>query len=95
MKSRGYGLKGRTAFSIYRFDERDQYTLIWFGFCGLFLLAGTMVRAFGFRYFPTIRYAALDKATIPFYGIYFLLCITPVVLNVKEERKWKILVSKM
>lgn len=32
MKSRRYGLKGRTAFSIYRFDERDKYTLIWFAF---------------------------------------------------------------
>ncbi|MBQ5746432.1 MAG: energy-coupling factor transporter transmembrane protein EcfT, partial [Clostridia bacterium] len=36
MKSRGYGLKGRTAFSIYRMDDRDKYALIWLGFCGLF-----------------------------------------------------------
>ena len=95
MKSRGYGLKGRTAFSIYRFDERDQYTLIWFSFCGLFLLSGTLLSAFGFRYFPNVRYAALDMTTIPFYCVYFALCITPVVLNIKEERKWKTLVSKM
>ncbi|MBP3560281.1 MAG: energy-coupling factor transporter transmembrane protein EcfT, partial [Clostridia bacterium] len=95
MKSRGYGLKGRTAFSIYRFDERDQYTLIWFSFCGLFLLSGTLLSAFGFRYFPNVRYAALDMTTIPFYCVYFALCITPVILNLKEERKWKTLVSKM
>ena len=95
MKSRGYGLKGRSAFSIYRFDERDKYTLIWFAFCGLFLLSGTMLMAFGFRYFPNVRYAVLDMTTIPFYCIYFALCITPVVLNLKEERKWKTLVSKM
>ena len=94
MKSRGYGLKGRTAFSIYRFDERDKYTLIWFCFCALFLLSGTILSAFGFRYFPNIRYAALDRTTIPFYCIYFALCITPVVLNIKEEKKWKTLVSK-
>ena len=55
MKSRGYGLKGRSAFSIYRFDERDKYTCIWFSFCGAFLLVGTMLMAFGFRYFPNIR----------------------------------------
>lgn len=95
MKSRGYGLKGRTAFSIYRFDERDQYTLIWFGFCGMFLLSGTMLSAFGFRYFPNVRYAALDMTTISFYCVYFALCITPVILNLKEERKWKTFVSKM
>ena len=95
MKSRGYGLKGRTAFSIYRFDERDKYTLIWFGFCGLFLLSGSLLSAFGFRNFPNVRYAALDMTTIPFYCVYFALCVTPVVLNIKEERKWKTLVSKM
>ena len=95
MKSRGYGQKGRTAFSIYRLDDRDLYALIWFGFCGLFLLAGTMLSAFGFRYFPSIRYAALDITTSPFYCVYFGLCITPVLLNFSEERKWKALYSKM
>ena len=95
MKSRGYGLKGRTAFSIYRMDDRDKYALIWLGFCGLFLTAGVMLSAFGFRYFPSIRYAAIDMTTIPFYTVYFGLCITPVVLNFGEERKWKTIYSKM
>ena len=95
MKSRGYGLKGRSAFSIYQFDERDKYTLIWFVFCGLFLLVGTMLMAFGFRYFPNIRYASLNMTTIPFYCVYFALGITPVVLNWKEERKWKTLISNL
>ena len=95
MKSRGYGLKGRTAFSIYRMDDRDKYALVWLGFCGLFLTAGVMLSAFGFRYFPSIRYAALDMTTIPFYTVYFGLCITPVLLNFTEERKWKTIYSKM
>ena len=95
MKSRGYGLKGRTAFSIYRFDERDKYALIWFSFCGLFLIAGTIIDVFGFRYFPDVRYAPLNMTTIPFFCVFFALCITPVVLNFKEEKKWKTSVSKM
>jgi energy-coupling factor transport system permease protein len=95
MKSRGYGLKARTAFSIYRFDERDKYTLAWLSFCGLFLVAGTILNAFGFRYFPDIRYVAFDMTTIPFYCVYSALCITPVILNLKEERKWKTSVSEM
>ena len=95
MKSRGYGLKGRTAFSIYRFDERDAYTLIWLIFCGLFLLAGTLLEAFGFRFFPNIRYAVPDGRTIPFYCVYFAMGITPFVLNIKEERQWKTIISRM
>ncbi len=95
MISRGYGLKGRTAFSIYRFEERDKYALIWLSFCGLFIIAGTLLNAFGFRYFPDVRYAAFDMTTIPFYCAYSALCITPVILNLKEERKWKTSVSEM
>ena len=95
MKSRGYGLKGRTAFSIYKFDERDKHTLVWFGSCGLFLIAGVIISAFEFGYFPYIRYLTLDLTAIPFYIVFFALCITPVVINKKEERKWKTLISKM
>ena len=40
MKSRGYGLPGRTAFSIYRFDDRDRAALLWLLFCGGYILCG-------------------------------------------------------
>lgn len=94
MKSRGYGLKGRTAFSIYRFEQRDKYTLMWLAFCGSVLVAGALLNAFGFNYFPRISSSALDITTIPFYSLYFALCITPVILNYKEEKKWKTSVSE-
>ena len=95
MKSRGYGLKGRTAFSIYRFDDRDKMALLYLGFCGFYLLAGSMVSAFGFRYFPSIRYIGLNTATLSFQFAYLILCLMPVVLNRAEERKWKAIHSKM
>ncbi len=95
MKSRGYGLPGRTAFSIYRMEERDRYMLLWFLFCGLYLTAGSIILAFGCRYFPNIRYASIDRSTMSFYFVYFGLCITPVVLNIREEIKWKIIYLKM
>ena len=95
MKSRGYGLKGRTAFSIYRFDDRDKLALLYLGFCGLYLLAGSMVSAFGFRYFPSIRYIGLNAVTLSFQFVYLILCLMPVALNGAEERKWKAIHSKM
>ena len=95
MKSRGYGLKGRTAFSIYRFDDRDKMALLYMGFCGVFLLCGVMVSAFGFRYFPSIRYIGLNATTLTFQFVYFIACIMPVVLNAAEERTWKAIHSNM
>ncbi len=95
MKSLGYGLKGRTAFSIYRFDDRDKTMLLWLGFCGLYLICGTIALAFGFRYFPSIRYASLDTVTGSFHLVYLLLCTTPIFLNTLEDRKWKAIRSVM
>ena len=95
MKSRGYGLPGRSAFSIYRFDELDKIALIYLGFCCFYLLAGVMVSAFGFRYFPSIRYVGLNALTLSFQFVYFAMCIMPVVLNMVEERKWKAIHSNM
>lgn len=95
MKSRGYGLKGRTAFSIYRFDDRDKMAMVFLCFCGLYLLAGMIISAFGFRYFPSIRYIGLNAATLSFQIVYFAMCMMPVVLNAAEERKWKAIHSKM
>lgn len=95
MKSRGYGLKGRTAFSIYRFDDRDRMALLCLGFCGLYLVCGVIASAFGFRYFPSIRCAVVNTVTLSFQAVHFGLCIMPVVLNAAEERTWKAIHSKM
>ena len=95
MKSRGYGLKGRSAFSIYRFEERDKTVMACLCFCGLYLLTGCMVSAFGFRYFPSIRYVTLNTTAFSFQLVYLFLCITPVVLNAAEEKAWNTILSKM
>ena len=95
MKSRGYGLKGRTAFSIYRFDDRDKMALLFLGFCGLYLLSGSMADAFGFLYFPRLRYVGINAVSLSFQVVYFSLCMMPVVLNRAEERTWNTIHSKM
>ena len=95
MRSRGYGLPGRTAFSIYRFDDRDKLALLYLGFCGVYLLCGSVVSAFGFRYFPSIRFVDMNAVTLSFQFVYLIMCIMPVALNWAEERKWKAIHSKM
>ena len=89
MKSRGYGLPGRTAFSIYRFDDRDKAALAWLGFCGFYIFAGWLAGGMDWRYYPSIRGAAITPLTISFQLVYLALCLTPVVVNWREDRKWK------
>lgn len=88
MKSRGYGLPGRTAFSIYRFDDRDKAALGWLAFCGVFLISGWISGGFTWRYFPTLKGAPLTPLTVGCQLCYLALCLTPMFLNVVEDRKW-------
>lgn len=89
MKSRGYGLKGRTAFSIYRFDTRDKYALIWILLCGLYIAVGAKLGAFYFTYFPGIEYANMNLLNISFYIAYLLYCLTPIIIDKQEELTWR------
>ena len=95
MRSRGYGLKGRSAFSIYRFEDRDKMALLFLGFCGVYLLSGTVAGAFGFLYFPRLRYVGINVVTLSFQFVYLCLGMMPVILNRGEERKWKAIHSNM
>lgn len=95
MKSRGYGLKGRTAFSIFKLTDSDKFLLGWLAFCGIYLLSGSLSGGLFWRYFPNIRGVLTEPLTISFQIIYFALCITPVVIDGREERKWRSLQSKI
>ncbi len=94
MKSRGYGLPGRTAFSIYRFDDRDRAALAWLLFCGFYIACGWIAKGLYWRYYPTVKGAAATPLTVSFQLVYLALCLTPVILNGRENRKWKRLKSE-
>lgn len=89
MKARGYGLPGRTAFSIYRLEGRDRFLLRWLALCGVYVFLGWSRGAFDFRYYPAVHAAELSAFSLSFYLAYFALCLTPLVLDGMEERKWK------
>lgn len=93
MKSRGYGLAGRTAFSLYHLDRRDKHLLAFFALCGTYIAA---LRAAGFvdwRYYPTLR-AALTPYALSTALVYLLLCLTPIILQRREARAWNSSASK-
>ena len=94
MKSRGYGLKGRTAFSLYRIEDRDRYALWWLGFCGVYLACGTAADGLKWWYYPTLTGVLTSPVTISFYLVYLALCLTPVILDRREARIWCCSTSK-
>lgn len=89
MKSRGYGLPGRTAFSIYRWDSRDRAMMAWLAACGFFILCGWASGVLSWQYFPAVKGAPLTPWSLCFFGAYLALCLTPVILNGKEALAWR------
>lgn len=89
MKSRGYGLKGRTSFAIYKWEERDIIAMIWLAFGGFTVICGQIAGAVAWQYMPMIRGVVVKAFTIWIETIYLLLCLTPVILNTREMRIWK------
>ncbi|MCL2436912.1 MAG: energy-coupling factor transporter transmembrane protein EcfT [Clostridiales bacterium] len=89
MKARGFGLPGRTAFSIFRFDRRDAYAMIYLLACAAVVIAGAMIEVYRFRYFPTIRGEWHGVWTIAVFVAHFALSAFPIIANLKEEFVWK------
>jgi len=95
MKARGYGLPGRSTFSIFSFDRRDKKALICILFLGLYTVAGALTGAVSFSYFPSIQAAGISPFGISVFGAYFLLCMCPVIIEIMEVIRWKALRSKI
>ena len=88
MRGRGYGLPGRTAYSIYRFDERDKMALLWLGFCGLSTIAAWIAGGFYWRWYPSVKSVPFYPVVIFFNLVYLALCFTPLIMDLYADRRW-------
>ncbi len=95
MKARGYGLPGRTAFSIYTFDKRDKKAFFIIMFLGLYVLFGGICGSFDFTYFPEIKNGGFTFFDLSIFMAYLLLFVCPVIIELWEVRRWKLLRSKI
>jgi len=93
MKSRGYGLPGRTAFSIYRFDRRDKALLVWLLALGGYILVGWLTGGLAWQYAPVLQ-GALGVLPMTFQLAYLALCLTPIILSRKEDQVWNAMQSE-
>lgn len=95
MKSRGYGLRGRTNFSIYRFDSRDRAALGFLLVTGVIVVGGFASGTVHFLYFPMLEGNLLTWKALAVYIVYGGLCMFPFIINVVEDIKWHYLKSEI
>ncbi len=89
MKSRGYGLPGRTAFSIYRFQRRDGCLLALILLLTAYIAAGGLLGGLSFDYFPVVGGQVYGVYTVTVYIADLILCLLPAILHIKEAQTWK------
>ena len=93
MKSRGCGLRGRTAYSIYRFDNRDRSLVVVLVACLGGLAAALMLDQTRVYYDPEIIWNRVTFWSYVFYGIYGVFLLLPMGLELlgrwrfQRERK--------
>lgn len=94
MKNRGYGLAGRTAYSIFRFDARDRICLVYILAIGIYLLTGAIQKGMAFQYYPYIEGKLSGFYTTSLFVGYGMLVFLPVLLELIEIGQLKISIER-
>lgn len=89
MRSRGSSLRGRTAFSIYRFDNRDRIFVIGLFACMTLTTMGMLTGSTGMIYDPLILWKPVTTASAFFALGYALLCLMPLLLELWTDYRFR------
>ena len=89
MRSRGSLLRGRTAFSIYRFDNRDRAFVIALFSCITLTAMGVILGATEMFYNPRIIWKPMDARNSATAIGYAVLCLLPMGLELWTEYRFR------
>lgn len=93
MKARGYGLKGRTNFSIFKWQRRDVLLFIYIFTLGVVFIGA--METFYFYYYPVMANLAFSLVIYLQYIGVFLLMVVPSIVEIKENIQWRFLRSRI
>lgn len=89
MKSRGFGLCKRSAFSLFEFCGRDMAALVYLAAFVTVMLISIFFGMIDFTYFPSISFNFSVTAGVFAFASYFMLCSMPIWIELWEMKKWK------
>ena len=95
MKSRGYGLSGRTSYTIFKLEKRDKLMLLSMGILSAVILWGILSGKLNYSYFPVLYTEKLSFLSLCMHTAYLFLCLTPVLLEWREAVRWNAIKSKI
>lgn len=95
MKARGYGLHGRSRFSLFHFTAQDGILLGSTLVLTAVVLTGMALGFTGFRFYPGMSKIDFSAVAVATYTAFGALCMLPFFVEIKENIKWKYFVSKI
>lgn len=95
MKARGYGLKGRSHFSMFHFSLQDSILMIFIIADLAIVILAMVFNATEFYFYPFITAIPNTPFAWIAYILFGILCFLPFMIEVKENLKWKYYVSKI
>ncbi|MBQ8135695.1 MAG: energy-coupling factor transporter transmembrane protein EcfT [Clostridia bacterium] len=95
MKSRGYGLKKRTSYSIYRIMRHDVIFILLVLLADLHMMIGIQNETLYYSYYPMIEIDISGIYSLSLFAVFLLLCLMPLIADIKENQKWKSIQSKI
>ena len=94
MKSRGYGLQKRSAFSLYHFTVRDGAALAYLLVFGVVVLLAVLTGKLSWQFYPVMQGSG-DFWTVLSAAAFALLAAFPVMYEAKEAVQWRISQSRI
>lgn len=88
MKARGYGLHGRTQFSIFHFRISDLLLIVTSVFLSAITISGIALGYVDFTFYPRISMALTSQYSYVVYASYATLAILPFIYEIKENIRW-------
>lgn len=89
MEARGYGLKGRTSFHLFKMTERDTAVLVIVCFFGIVTSIACITGCTDIYYYPEIVRGDETLFRWVSFLSYVLLLSVPLVTDIIGERKWR------
>ena len=95
MKARGYGLKGRSHFALFRFTLRDALLLSAAALLLTLVFLGMMLKKTAFSFYPRITPLNTAPLAVIAYIAFGALAFLPFVIEAAENMRWKALLSRV
>lgn len=89
MRSRGSTLRGRRAFSVYRFDNRDRAYVIGTFLCLTVTLMSLLLDQVDMQYDPRLVFPKVTSMSYLFFGGYAMLCLMPLLLELWTQYRFE------